>query len=77
MCCVRMAVEFTFLPDPLDIGFIGTGSSVGGVVGGLWAYFLGYSLDQIVIQAAGAAVALGTCAGVLWLLGLSGLELVS
>jgi hypothetical protein len=77
MCFVRMAVEFTFLPDPVDLGFIGTGSAVGGVMGGLWAFFLGYPLDQISTHAAGAAVALGACAAVLWLLGLSGLELAS
>jgi hypothetical protein len=77
MCSVWMAVEFTFLPDPVDIGFIGIGSSVGAVFGGAWAFFLGYSLDEIATHAAGAAVALGACAGVLWLLGLGGLELVS
>ena len=73
MGAMRMAVEFRFLPDPVDIGLIGEGSAVGGVVDGLWAYFLGYSLEQIATHAAGAAIAFGVLAAAVWLTGLSGL----
>jgi hypothetical protein len=32
----RLAVEFTFLPDPVDIGFVGTGSAVEASSGASW-----------------------------------------
>jgi hypothetical protein len=73
---LRIAVDFTVLPDSVDASFIGTGSAVGAVAGGLWAYFLGYSLEQIVAQGAFGALVLGAGAGMFWLMGLQGLELL-
>ena len=72
MTTMQIAVEFTFLPDRVEVGFVGTGTAIGGVLGGLWAYLLGYSLEQIANQAAIVAVVVGTIAGLFWLLGLSG-----
>jgi hypothetical protein len=74
---MRLAVEYTFLPDPVDVGFLGTGSAVGGVIGGLWAYFFGYSLEDVAKDAALASMAAGGAAAGLWLLGLIGLDLLS
>jgi hypothetical protein len=71
---VPTAVEFTFLPDPVDVGFIGSGSAVGGVAGGLFAYARGYLPEEIAGEAAITAVIAGAWAGVVWLLGLSGVE---
>lgn len=71
-----LAAAFTVLPDSVDVGFVGSGSAMGAVAGGLWAYFLGYPLDAIVAQGAIGALMLGAGAGLFWLVGLSGLELV-
>jgi hypothetical protein len=70
-----LAVEFTFLPDPVDIGFVGTGSAVGGVIGGLLAFMSGLSLEETATQAGNAAVGVGTFALAIWAMGMFGLEL--
>jgi hypothetical protein len=72
---IRLAVEFTFLPNPVDIGFVGTGSAVGGVVGGLLAFMSGLDLEETATQAGNAAVAVGTFALTIWAMGMLGLEL--
>jgi hypothetical protein len=68
------AAEFTLLPDPVDVGFVGTGSAVGGVAGGMLAYAHGYAADEIVSAAALAAVIGGASFALWWLLGLTGVE---
>jgi hypothetical protein len=72
---LRLAVEFTFLPDPVDMGFVGTGSAVGGVVGGLLAYVSGFTLEETATQAGNGALAIGTVACVIWVMGMFGLQL--
>lgn len=70
-----LAVEFTFLPNRVDIGFVGTGSALGGVIGGLLAFMGGLNLEETATQAGNAAVGVGTFALVVWALGMFGLEL--
>ena len=74
-----IGVEFTFLPDPVDIGFIGTGSALGAVVVGLteWTreWTAGYvSLAQISERAAVGGLLVGMVACIVWVAGLSGVE---
>ena len=72
-----VAVEFTFLPDPVDIGFIGTGSALGAVVSGLTEWTRGSgtaSLVQISERAALGGLMGGMVACIVWLGGISGVE---
>jgi hypothetical protein len=64
-----MAVDFSLLPDRVDPSIVGSGSAIGAVVGGLWAYFLGYSLNEIVSQGALVALLFGALAVLAWLFG--------
>jgi hypothetical protein len=70
-----LGVQFTFLPDPVDMGFVGTGTAVGGVLAGLWAYLRGLPLDEGATQAANGALAIGVAACAVWIMGMMGLEL--
>ncbi|MEA2408061.1 MAG: hypothetical protein QOE69_2180 [Thermoleophilaceae bacterium] len=72
---LRLAVQFTFLPDPVDMGFVGTGSAVGAVLAGLVAYVSGLTLEETATQAGNGAVAVGTAAMAIWVLGMLGLQL--
>ena len=65
----RYCVDFTLLPHPVDAGIVGSGSAIGAVLGGLWAFFLGYSLEQIVAQSALIAIGFGALAALVWVVG--------
>jgi uncharacterized BrkB/YihY/UPF0761 family membrane protein len=68
------AIEFRFLPNPVDVGFVGTGSALGAVVVGLIAWLRGEDLQGIAEQGAVGGLVGGIVACVVWLGGLSGVE---
>ena len=69
------AVEFKFLPNPVDIGFVGTASAVGGVLVGLIRFYAQDRLPQIT-ERAGAGALIGGFVGLcVWFAGFMGLEL--
>jgi hypothetical protein len=71
---VPLGVEFTFLPDPVDIGFVGTGSALGAVALGLMGWVRAREPAEIAEDAALGALALGIVAFLVWFLGLVGLQ---
>lgn len=64
-----MAVNFSLLPDRVDPAIVGSVSAIGALVGGLWAYLLGYALDQILAQGGLVALGFGAGAAIVWLFG--------
>jgi hypothetical protein len=71
---VFAAQEFRFLPNPVDVGFVGTGSALGGVALGFLAYSRVATPDEIAAEAAMGAMAFGIVACIIWLAGLAGLR---
>jgi hypothetical protein len=69
-----IGVAFTFLPDPVDIGFVGTGSALGAVLAGFASWVYGDQVEDVAQTAANGALALGTIALVTWLSGLAGVR---
>jgi hypothetical protein len=73
---IPLAVDFFLVPHHVDVGFVGSGSAIGAVLGGLFAFFLGYPLEQIVAQGALIAIGFGALAAIVWLIG-CGVEFVT
>jgi hypothetical protein len=68
------AVKFTFLPDTVDIGFVGTGSAVGALLVTLIAWVLLYDPPEIAEKAAIGGLGGGIVAFTIWITGLLGLQ---
>jgi hypothetical protein len=66
-----IAVSFTVLPDPIDVGIVGSGSAVGGVIAGLLGYFRGGGWEDVAGAATKGALLLGTLALIGWLCALA------
>lgn len=70
---VSAEFDFTVLPNPVDIGFVGTGSALGAVLVGLFEYFVRVSpLEQTAQRSALGGLAFGAVALCVWASGLMG-----
>lgn len=68
-------IDFRLLPNPLDIGFVGSGSALGAVLAGLFEYFFrGSTLPHTAQRSALGGLAFGTVAFIIWAAGLIGLQ---
>jgi hypothetical protein len=67
-----LGVEFVFLPEPVDIGFIGSGSAVGAVVIGVVSWARYRPVPMIAQDAAFGAIGFGIVALIVWIFGLAG-----
>ena len=69
-----LAVRFTFLPESVDIGFVGTGSAVGALLVTLIAWWRGFDYVEIAEKAGVGGLGGGVVACGIWATGLLGVE---
>lgn len=71
---VPLGAKFSFLPETVDIGFVGTGTALGAIVLGLIAWVRVKPASAILQDAGLGGLVGGIVALIIWLAGISGVE---